>query len=131
MQLRRLSLIVASLTLVIGITWAGAALAVGPEDDSAFYLGIGAGFGFENFDGTGGVDIDKAFGLDAWGGYKFNKWIATELQLEYLNGFEVDRVGIKFQGRVEITNFCIVFGQNIDMCAIVRLKVPGSDGPRD
>jgi opacity protein-like surface antigen len=88
MRLRRLSSIVASFSLVIGIAWAGAAVAE-PEDHSGFYSGIGAGFGFDNFDGFGGIDIDAAFGLDAWGGYQFNKWIATELQLEYLNGFDI------------------------------------------
>jgi opacity protein-like surface antigen len=109
MQLRRLSSIVASFALAIGITWAGSALAVGPEDDSAFYVGIGAGFGFENFDGTGGLDIDTAFGFDAWGGYKFNKWIATELQLEYLNGFDAKILGIDIDGQA------VTFGANLKL----------------
>ena len=106
MQLRRLSPIVASFSLLIGITWTGAAVAE-PRDHSGFYLGIGPGFGFENFDVPGGIDIDAAFGFDAWGGYKFNEWIATELQLEYLNGFDIDVANIDGQA--------VTFGANVKL----------------
>jgi len=108
MELRRLSSVGAIFTLLIGIAFAGAALAEEPEDHSAFYLGIGAGFGFENFDGIGGVDVDAAFGFDAWGGYRFNKWIATELQLEYLNGFDAT-IGVDIEGQA------VTFGANLKL----------------
>jgi len=67
----------------------GTALAESGPDYGApgGYLGLGAGFGFENFDMVGITKPSAGYGVDAWGGYKFNRWVATELQIEYLNGF--------------------------------------------
>jgi opacity protein-like surface antigen len=104
MQKRILTSIAATFSLVLGIQWPVAAQAA-EKDHSGPYLGIGVGFGFQNWDIPDSVDVDPGYGFDAWGGYKFNKWVATELQLEYLNGFEVDPFGIKFQS--------VTFGGNL------------------
>ncbi len=86
------------------------------EDHSGPYLGIGVGWGFDDFDKIGGANIDTAFGFDAWGGYKFNKWVATELQLEYLNGFDgtvntrdVESEGVTFGANLKIFPLAFVF----------------------
>jgi hypothetical protein len=100
MQSLRLSTIVASTSLLLGIVWASPALSepASSADSPGFYAGIGAGFGFQNFDGASGVSIDPGYGFDAWGGYRINKWLAAELQLEYLTGFKVFGVDIGFNG---------------------------------
>jgi opacity protein-like surface antigen len=77
----------------------GTALAEGDGQGSQVYLGLGAGFGFENFDDTGGLDFDEAFGLDIWGGYRFVPLFATEVQLEYLNGFDTTIFGVDVDGQ--------------------------------
>jgi opacity protein-like surface antigen len=115
MQLRKLLSIGAAFSLVVGIPWAGAALAA-DEDHSGPYLGIGVGWGFDDFDKIGGANIDTAFGFDAWGGHKFNKWVAIELQLEYLNGFDgtvnkrdVEAQGVTFGANLKIFPLASVF----------------------
>jgi len=55
------------------------------------YLGVGAAVAWDNFDKFGSVDPDMAFGFDAWGGYRFLSFLAAELQLEYLDGFDTKR----------------------------------------
>ncbi len=52
------------------------------------YLGVGAAFAWDNFDRLGRLDPDMAYGIDAWGGYRFLSFLAAELQVEYLNGFD-------------------------------------------
>jgi opacity protein-like surface antigen len=52
------------------------------------YLGVGAAFAWDNFENLGSLDPDMAFGFDAWGGYRFLSFLAGELQIEYLNGFD-------------------------------------------
>lgn len=106
MKLRGLSSIVAIFFLVAGISWGGTALAEKP-DPSGPYLGIGVGFGFNNFEDTGGLNIDPAYGFDAWGGYKFNEWVAAELQLEYLNGFDTSGFFVDVKAQV------VTFGGNL------------------
>ena len=67
------------LSLLVGVLLAALLLASLPgsaraqaTDRRAAYLGAGAAFGFEDFDGVpGGVDIDEAYGFDAWAGYRF------------------------------------------------------------
>ncbi len=61
------------------------------EDDygrPGFYLGAGLGFGFEKFEGTGGLDIDTGIGFDGWAGYRITPNFAAEIQLEYLDRFD-------------------------------------------
>jgi opacity protein-like surface antigen len=57
-----------------------------------FFVGGGWNGSFENFD-TDFVDFDDAVGLSARGGYRFGKWIATELQYEWSGTFDGDRFG--------------------------------------
>lgn len=106
MKLRGLSSTVAIFFLVAGISWGGTALAAKP-DPSGPYLGIGVGFGFNNFEDTGSLNIDPAYGFDAWGGYKFNEWVAAELQLEYLNGFDTSGFFVDVKAQV------VTFGGNL------------------
>ncbi len=54
------------------------------------YLGVGAAFAWDNFDEVGNWAPDMAFGFDAWGGYRFLSFLAAELQIEYLNGFDTE-----------------------------------------
>jgi len=106
MELRRLSTVVALFFSLAVTSWGGVALAVGP-DESGPYLGFGVGFGFNNFEDTGSVGIDPGYGFDAWGGYKFNKWVAAELQLEYLNGF---KTSVSF---LDLDAQAVTFGANL------------------
>jgi opacity protein-like surface antigen len=52
------------------------------------YLGVGAAFAWDNFDNIGRLDPDMAYGFNAWGGYRFLSYLAAELQIEYVNGFD-------------------------------------------
>ncbi len=67
------------------------------EDDYSrpgFYLGAGLGLGFEQFDGFGGVDVDTGVGFDAWAGYRWGPHLAAELQLEYIDRFDLSIGGV-------------------------------------
>jgi hypothetical protein len=57
------------------------------------YLGAGFALGINNFDKPSNINVDAGFGFDAWGGYRFHPYLAAELQVEYLNGFEFDVQG--------------------------------------
>jgi len=65
------------------------------------YLGVGAAFAWDNFDEIlGELDPDVAFGFDAWGGYRFLSFLAAELQIEYLNGFDTKHnPGFEIEGQ--------------------------------
>ncbi len=64
------------------------------------YLGIGADFGFEDFDDVpSGIDIDDAYGFDAWAGYRFSDLLSAELNLESLNGFDFSFLGVDVDGQ--------------------------------
>lgn len=116
MQARRILSIATGFSLLMGIAW-DAAEAAETEDHAGVYLGIGAGFGFENFQNTGGLDIDgEAFGFDAWGGYRFNEWIASELQLEYLNGFDTKIFGVSLDGQL------VTFGSNVKLFPLASVS---------
>lgn len=52
------------------------------------YLGVGAAFAWDNFDNLGRLDPDMAYGFNIWGGYRFLSFLAAELQIEYVNGFD-------------------------------------------
>lgn len=68
------------------------------------YVGIGLGLGYENYHTDAPItDPSAGYGFDAWGGYRWFSWLATELQLEYLNGFNFrfnapPEPGIGFEG---------------------------------
>ena len=60
---------------------------------SGAYVGAG-GFGaFENFDGTGPLDVDDSWGLNARVGYRFHPRFAAEIQYEWYDDFEIDVLG--------------------------------------
>ena len=93
--------VLAACSMVVAFLWnGGTALAEGDDHRSnQIYLGAGAAFGFENFDDTGGLDIDDAYGFDVWGGVRFVPLIAAEIQLEYLNGFDTTIFGVDVDGQ--------------------------------
>ncbi len=64
------------------------------QNDSGPYLGLGFALGFEQFDGTGGLDFDEGLGFSAWGGYRFIDFVAAELQIEYLDRFDTSIFGV-------------------------------------
>jgi len=101
-QLRLVPIVVA----LIAIFLAGSVQAQQPDySASGPYVGIGFGIGFENFDDDGmDLDIDPAYGFDAWGGYRFHPNFAGEFQIEYLNGFEVDNID-PFEVKAQLVTF--------------------------
>ena len=74
--------------MVAILAWPSTAEAQDDYARTGPYLGVGLGLGFENFQGTGGLDIDTGIGVDAWGGYRFHPNIAAEAQVEYLDRFD-------------------------------------------
>ena len=94
--MRRLGLVRQAMVCTWGLSIALTGLARATEPDYAtdgFYLGAGAAFAWDNFDRLGRFesDPDMAFGFDAWGGYRFLSFLAAELQIEYLDGFDSKR----------------------------------------
>lgn len=85
------------LTLIVGIGISASSQA--QEDDygrSGPYLGLGMGFGWEQFDGTSGFsNFDNALGLDGWAGFRLSPYFAAEVQLEYLDRFNTSFMGSK------------------------------------
>jgi hypothetical protein len=97
------------LVALIAIFAAGTAEA---EDYAATgpYAGLGFAIGFENFDTFGvPLDFDPAYGFDAWAGHRFHPNLAGELQIEYVNGFDIQGIapaeaklqGITFTGNLK------------------------------
>ena len=86
-------------SMVIGIIVAAFLMVPGlaPAAESGPYFGIGGTFAKQDFDtgdldrelsGTGlSADFDDTWGLNVRAGYKFNRYIAAELALDYLPGF--------------------------------------------
>jgi opacity protein-like surface antigen len=68
------------------------------------YLGVGAAFAWDDFDIRGRDDPDMAFGVNGWGGYRLLPFLAVELQVEYVNGFDT---------RMEFQSFIPGFGSNV------------------
>ncbi len=85
------------LTLIVVIGISGSSQA--QEDDygrSGPYLGLGMGFGWEQFEGTGGFsNFDNALGLEGWAGFRLSPYLAAEVQLEYLDRFNTSFMGSK------------------------------------
>ncbi len=46
-----------------------------------------------------GIDIDDAYGFDAWAGYRFSDLLSAELNLESLNGFDFSFLGVDVDGQ--------------------------------
>jgi opacity protein-like surface antigen len=67
------------------------ALSINAEADPAdtgFYLGGGVAHAWENFDGD--FDFDDAWGLNAFAGYRFMRYIALEGNFNWYDDFESD-----------------------------------------
>ncbi|MBW2716671.1 MAG: porin family protein [Deltaproteobacteria bacterium] len=96
------------------IAFAGSTQATEPDyAETGPYLGAGAAFAWENFEIRGRSDPDMAFGVNGWGGYRLHRFLAVELQVEYLNGFDTRR---------EFQSFLPGFGNNVaksDMEAVI------------
>jgi opacity protein-like surface antigen len=66
-------------------------LSINAEADPAetgFYLGGGVAYAWENFDGD--FDFDDAWGLNAFAGYRFMRYIALEGNFNWYDDFESD-----------------------------------------
>ena len=87
-------------TLIAMIGIPGSVQAEDDYDRPGFYLGAGLGLGFEQFEGTGGLDIDTGIGFDAWAGYRFDNNSAAELQLEYMDRFDASFGGVDIDTNV-------------------------------
>jgi opacity protein-like surface antigen len=103
------------LGLVFALVSAIAASAAAEDfSRSGPYLGVGGTFGtdlFENDvedaveDATGtsvDLDIDDSWGLNAVLGYRMLSFVATELQYEYIDSFQID-VDVPADSRLELT----------------------------
>ena len=68
------------------LTSVGAARADDPDPDApgGFYVGVGGVYAFENFD----FAFDDSAGVELRLGWRWNRWIATELRYEWLEGFD-------------------------------------------
>lgn len=58
------------------------------EKPFAPFVGVGAGFHFENFDDTPGVSVDDSVGVSARAGYRIIDLVAVELQYDDLGEFD-------------------------------------------
>ena len=79
-----------------------------PSDQSnlsGFYIGGGASYAWENFDTTeidflGNVSIDDAWGLNAFAGYRFTRYIALEVNYNWYDDFDAKISGLPFQVKI-------------------------------
>jgi opacity protein-like surface antigen len=81
--------------------------------ETGFYLGVGAAYAWDQFDAFGSLEPDIAVGVDAWGGYRFLSFLAAELQVEYLNGFDVHIPGIFYYPSTKIEAEAVTFTGNL------------------
>ena len=95
MKTERMGFWIPGCILIFAIALIGTAQAESGPDYAreGGYVGGGVAFGFDNFDLPSSVDPDSAYGFDVWGGYRFHPNWSTELQLEYVNGFDIDLWG--------------------------------------
>jgi opacity protein-like surface antigen len=79
-----------ALVFVCGMS-SGTAVAEPQEADAeGFFLGAGVNGSFEDFESDNIFDFDDAVGLGIRGGYRFDEWIAAELQYEWSGTFDGD-----------------------------------------
>jgi outer membrane protein W len=83
-----------------------AAQAVRADDNDPYirsggYLGVGATYGVSFMDGTFkdafsplDGDVSNTWGAHATGGYRFGKWISTEVEYEWMKAFNARASGI-------------------------------------
>lgn len=93
-----------SIGLMLGVLVSAGSLPISASAQESggtpIYVGIGADFGFEDFDNVpSGIDIDEAYGFNGWAGYRFSDLFAAELSLEYLNGFDFSFLGFEIDGQ--------------------------------
>jgi opacity protein-like surface antigen len=70
-----------------------------------FYIGGGASYAWENFDTSeidflGNVSIDDAWGLNAFAGYRFTRYIALEGNFNWYDDFDAKINGFDFQVKI-------------------------------
>src|SRR4026209_1181050 len=65
---------------------------------TGWYVGGGATYAFENFS-SGGVSVDDSAGVKLQGGYRAHRNFAAEVDVDYVNGFDVSAGGYDL-GRV-------------------------------
>lgn len=58
--------------------------------EGSWTLGLGASFSGEDFDDTGGFDVDDSSALSAQLGYRFNRYLTLEAEYERIDGFDLD-----------------------------------------
>ena len=110
MSPKRLTL---GLTLIALIGIPARAQAQDDYERSGFYLGAGLGLGVDQFEDTGGIDIDTGVGFDVWAGYRFAPNLAAEMQLEYLDRFDFSaNLGPPF-GVVDFESSALAFTWNL------------------
>ena len=83
-----------SLSAIVIVSISGAERAIANDLDSGIYLGVAFAIGVEQFSGVPGVSFEEGFGFDIWGGYRFNRWVAAEVELLYLKGFKIKGTGV-------------------------------------
>jgi opacity protein-like surface antigen len=81
---------------------AGSVMAAEPTKNdfgrTGWYVGCGATYAFEDFS-SGGLEVGDAPGFKALGGYRLHRNFAAEVDVDYLNGFDVSAGGYDL-GRV-------------------------------
>ncbi len=83
-------------TWMLILVLAGPVKATEPDyAETGPYLGVGAAYAWDNFDDFSSIDLDMAYGFNAWGGYRFLSFLAAELQIEYLNGFDIEFIDLE------------------------------------
>src|SRR5262245_43874250 len=94
--------------LAICLVLASGGPAAAPETEAepdfgrpGWYVGGGFVYGFENFDldqvsNATGFDISSSGspGFDVRGGYRFNRWVALEGNLDYYANFNIEADGV-------------------------------------
>jgi hypothetical protein len=87
----------------------GAARAIEPPNsgygaNTGFYLGAGATYAIENFDGGGFPSADNSWGANGFVGYRVLSRLALEVQAEWAEGFDLGSGGIEIESWVVTAN---------------------------
>jgi hypothetical protein len=101
-----MSIRVLALALILGLGLASPAAAEDGEDfgRTGGYAGAGFAVGIDNIDGVSASTLDTGVGFDAWGGYRFARHFAAELEIQYidrLNLGALDANALAFTGNLK------------------------------
>lgn len=80
------------------------------HEEGGGYVGIAASYAIPNFDTD--LGYDSSWGLNAHGGYHFNKWVSLGLAVDYLAEFEVNETlgwGFNVNDKVSLTTLMADF----------------------